>query len=196
MKYLSCHNNAIDELNVFGLTELELLDCSGNAITEIDVSASSLLKELYCVGNRIREFDLSNNPLLKLDSLAAVGDGTVGYYYNGNYDYGYAEAVPENDCRFIGWFDIEDNELSTAVQLNIRNLEHTAAVLGVFTSTCLLGDADGNGSVELIDAIIIMRYLMNIINGTGLHLENIDVDCNGTVNALDALAVLRISMNA
>lgn len=193
MKYLSCQNNAIETLNVYGLSDLEQLDCSGNAIAEIDVSCSPLLNELYCVGNEITEFNLSNNPLLKLDRVAAIGDGTVGYYYNGNYDYGYVEAAPIGDFRFAGWFDAEDNEIGSAAQLNLKNLEITEA-LAVFESPFLIGDADDDGEITVIDAMLIMRYTMNMIDGTELDLENSDADGNGIVNAVDALAVFRAAM--
>ncbi|MBR5949605.1 MAG: hypothetical protein IKZ82_13325 [Clostridia bacterium] len=193
MRFLSCQNNSIETLSVSGCEKLELLDCSGNAITEIDVSSSPLLREFYCVGNMITEFDLSNNPLLKLDSVAAVGEGFVGYYYNANYDFGYAQAAAEGDCRFVGWFDAEDNEISTNAQLNLKSLAYTD-VFAVFESPFLIGDADDNGEITVLDAVLIMRYAMNIIDDAELDLENSNVDGDGNVTVYDALAVFRMAM--
>lgn len=193
MQFLSCQNNRIENLNVSGCASLELLDCSGNALSAIDVSDSPLLREFYCAGNPITEFDLSNNPLLKLDRVSAVGDGTVGYYYNANYDFGYVEATASGEGSFIGWFDTEDNELSTASQLNLKNLAYTE-VLAVFTGAQLMGDADGDGSVTLADAVLIMRYAMNTIGADELILDNCDMDADGAVNAADALNVIRMAM--
>ena len=195
MQFLSCQNNAIQTLNISGCEKLELLDCSGNSITEIDVSACPLLREFYCVGNEIAEFDLSNNPLLKLNSLSAVGDGFVGYYYNANYDFGYAEAVPEGDCRFAGWFDTDDNELSASTQLNLKNLAYTD-IRAVFESPFLIGDADDDGEISIADAVLIMRFAMNVIDESELDLENSDADGDGTVNVTDALLVFRMAMSA
>jgi len=194
MQFLSCQNNGIEALNISGCEKLELLDCSGNAINEIDISFCPMLREFYCVGNEIAEFDLSSNPLLKLESVTAVGEGFVGYYYNGNYDYGYAEAVPEGDCHFAGWFDTEDNEISASTQLNLKNLAYTD-IVAVFESPFLIGDADDDGEISISDAVLIMRCAMNIIDGTELDLENSDVDGNGAVNSTDALLVLRMAMN-
>ena len=194
MQFLSCQNNSIETLNIAGCDKLELLDCSGNAITEIDISACPLLREFYCVGNEITEFDLSNNPLLKLNSLTAVGEGFVGYYYNANYDYGYAQAAADGDCRFVGWFDTEESEIAANTQLNLKNLAYTD-ILAVFESPFLIGDADDDGEVSIADAVLIMRYSMNIIDGTELDLENSDANADGFVNATDALLVFRMAMN-
>ncbi|MBR3298358.1 MAG: hypothetical protein IKI64_04045 [Clostridia bacterium] len=194
MQFLSCQNNALEALIISGCERLELLDCSGNALTEIDVSSAPLLKEFYCLGNEIAEFDLSGCPLLKLDRVGTVGEGFVGYYYNANYDMGYVQAEPEGDCRFTGWFDSEGGEISTNTQLSIKNLEHTE-LDAHFESPFLIGDADDDGEITIADAMLIMRYSMNIIDASELDLENSNANGDGIVNASDALAVLRMAMD-
>ena len=60
----------------------------------------------------------------------------------------------------------------------------------------VLGDADGNGTVNMLDAIAIRRYLVNKeqypLNG---GLEAANVDGNATVNMLDAIAIRRYLVN-
>ena len=56
----------------------------------------------------------------------------------------------------------------------------------------LLGDADGNGTVNATDALLILRHAMCVNANINLSLS--DVDGNGTVNATDALLVLRMAM--
>ncbi|MCR5611056.1 MAG: Ig-like domain-containing protein [Clostridiales bacterium] len=58
----------------------------------------------------------------------------------------------------------------------------------------LKGDIDGNGKVEAADALLALRYSMNIIGAEGLDLTAGDMDDNGTVDAVDALLILRKSM--
>ena len=61
-------------------------------------------------------------------------------------------------------------------------------------SSALSGDADANGTVDVLDVLLIMRYSMTLIPASALHLENCDVNGDGLVNITDALIVLRITM--
>ena len=80
------YNTELDDLNVEGLTELEILYCLGNEnmsepdlstnialsyldvtgcqLSSLDLSANTELQELYCADNLLTELDLSKNPLL------------------------------------------------------------------------------------------------------------------------------------
>lgn len=56
------------------------------------------------------------------------------------------------------------------------------------------GDVDGNGIVTIADAIMILRYSINVLTLTGTQLEAADIDGNGFVNIADALNVMRVSI--
>ena len=58
----------------------------------------------------------------------------------------------------------------------------------------LLGDADGNGEVNVSDALLAMRYAMGLIGESELNLDNADVDGSGGVNMSDAISILRIAL--
>ena len=58
----------------------------------------------------------------------------------------------------------------------------------------LLGDINDNGVVDAEDAILALRYSMQIIDATGLVLENGDMNGDGIVDATDALLILRLVM--
>ena len=55
----------------------------------------------------------------------------------------------------------------------------------------LLGDADGNGVVNTLDAMMILQYYTNVITAEQIILDNCDVDGNGVVNTVDAMLVLQ-----
>ncbi len=57
----------------------------------------------------------------------------------------------------------------------------------------IIGDVDGNGKVNTIDAQTILRYSARMINFTETQLDLGDVDGNGKVNTIDAQTVLRYS---
>jgi spore coat protein CotH len=57
----------------------------------------------------------------------------------------------------------------------------------------LPGDADGNGTADVTDALLVLRYAMGIIDSLP-RLDNADMDGNGTVNVTDAVVILRLAM--
>jgi hypothetical protein len=62
------------------------------------------------------------------------------------------------------------------------------------TGAPLLGDANGDGSVGADDALLILRYSLDIIGSDGLVLENCDMNSDGEIDASDALLLLRLVM--
>lgn len=56
----------------------------------------------------------------------------------------------------------------------------------------LLGDVDGDGELTSVDALVVLRYAMQIISEIDTELA--DVNGDGQVNSLDALLVLRRAM--
>lgn len=59
----------------------------------------------------------------------------------------------------------------------------------------IVGDADGNGSVNMFDVLAIRRYLMNATTYPLASVEGADADGNGSVNMFDVLAIRRYLMN-
>lgn len=69
------------------------------------------------------------------------------------------------------------------------------AVINDPPATLLIGDADRDGRVTTMDALVVMRYVMGIANDIdGLGFACSDVDCDGNVYATDALLILRARM--
>lgn len=60
-------------------------------------------------------------------------------------------------------------------------------------SSVLLGDVDGNGTVNAQDALLLMRYSLSLISTVPV-MAAADVDGNGAVNAQDALLIMRYSI--
>ncbi len=51
------------------------------------------------------------------------------------------------------------------------------------------GDADGNGEVDIDDALIVAQYDIGLVTSADLDLSMADVDGNGTVDIFDALRI-------
>jgi len=55
----------------------------------------------------------------------------------------------------------------------------------------LLGDADGSGEVDYLDAMIVLQYHTGVIGEEELELRQCDVDKSGEVDYLDAMMILQ-----
>ncbi|MBR3299112.1 MAG: dockerin type I repeat-containing protein [Clostridia bacterium] len=56
------------------------------------------------------------------------------------------------------------------------------------------GDTDGNGTVNMVDAVMALRHAMSLTTLTAEQRARADIDGNGTVNMVDAVTILRRSM--
>lgn len=61
-------------------------------------------------------------------------------------------------------------------------------------TSVVLGDADGDGVVTSADALIIMRYAMEVDTIDEANLPNCDLNGDGYINVTDALIALRVSI--
>ena len=57
------------------------------------------------------------------------------------------------------------------------------------------GDINADGSVDSVDALLALRYSMQMQDLTAEELERADINGDGVVDATDALLILRLSMN-
>ena len=58
----------------------------------------------------------------------------------------------------------------------------------------LLGDVNGDGSVNANDALLLMRYALSLVPASALDLTVADVNHDGNVNANDALRIMRYAL--
>ena len=61
-------------------------------------------------------------------------------------------------------------------------------------SEIIPGDANGNGSVTIADAILTMRRALDIIGDSAVIFENADMDGDGSITAADAIMVARAAL--
>jgi hypothetical protein len=69
----------------------------------------------------------------------------------------------------------------------------TEQILNALTITVsgLLGDADSNGVVNTLDAMMILQYYTELISADIIDLSVCDLDGNGIVNTVDAMLILQ-----
>ena len=59
LRFLDCCYNRLTELDLTGLTDLEVLDADNNQLTALDVRHLSALRILNCASNRLTQVDVS-----------------------------------------------------------------------------------------------------------------------------------------
>ena len=100
-------------------------------------------------------------------------------------------TAPSTGSYTFKWEYKKDTSLSRG--------EDTAWVDNVYvpgyTLSYLPGDIDMNGAVEAADALLALRYSMDMQALTELQLEIGDLDGDGVLTAADALLILRLSMD-
>ncbi|MBO4879524.1 MAG: hypothetical protein J5544_04630 [Clostridia bacterium] len=197
---LNCGANPIGEIDVTKNTRLNSLFVSNMLITSIDVSKNTSLKNFYCKGNEITEIDITRQSGLIIDGVYAIGDGTVGTELSNTGHTYYVCAVPTEGAEFIGWFDENDVLLSEDADYRIYSDTSTAKYYAHFTEVpeqpdLLPGDVNFDGSVDAVDALLVMRCAMNLISFTDEQLAAGDVNGDGTVNATDAVLIMRMALS-
>ncbi len=186
-------NSGITELVLGDNTNLVLLDVMNNAISELDVSANTALKELDGAGNSFTYLKL--NDRLGLDTVRAEGSGCFGYHYSVPYSEGFLSAKADEGYVFVGWYDQNGAFITASPYISIWNTAYTE-LTARFTpaSPVLVGDADGNGSVNIADAILALRFAMGLIGSDAINLINADATNDGSVAIADAVMILRLAM--
>ena len=58
----------------------------------------------------------------------------------------------------------------------------------------LPGDADGNGTVNIADGIIALRFTLGLVDESAIVFENADINGDGSVSVADAILILRIAL--
>ncbi len=62
-------------------------------------------------------------------------------------------------------------------------------------NTGLLGDVNGDGVVDLIDASLLARYVLGLADQSALDLSVADVDGNGEIDLIDVVSVMRMVLD-
>ncbi len=180
----------LDSLDLSGCGKLVSAECRyNNSLTSIDLSGCGSLEHLSLEDCLLTEIDLTDCPLIPFDMIRANGSGTV--YLSEETAY----AVPDPGSQFFGWYSESGQLITENAQLDANDTEY-ARVSARFTGavTVVLGDADGNGSVEVPDALIALRGAMSIISLTPEQQAACDVNGDGSVTVNDALLILRKAM--
>lgn len=196
LETLMCSYTTLHELSVAGLASLSYLDCSFSEIESLDLSGCFALEDMNCSDNKLTELDLSDCPACAFDHISAEGSGYIGLCIG---LYGYPDraiAEPADGADILGWYSEGGELISDAPELN-ANSTSASSVVARFTQASaptVPGDANGNGEIDSVDALLIFRHVLGLTVLPDEVIANCDVDGSGSVDVNDALTVMRIAM--
>jgi hypothetical protein len=122
---------------------------------------------------------------------------TIGTYITG--------VTPETKAAdFMAAFKCEGGTLKvlTAAGVEQTGVVGTGNKLGVYVNGALVatkeiviyGDVNGDGKINVLDAILINRHTIGLYNIKGAYLTAADVNRDGKVNVLDAIIINRYTI--
>ena len=138
------------------------------------IEATDLYNLVYAIGN---------GNVVFVDVSEAETDGV-------NENIALDELTTESMLSLAGKFAT----LSTAMHANAEGHEYIyERIMNALTITVpvLYGDADGNGVVNSIDAMVVLQYDVELIGEDEIDLIAGDVDGDGVVNSIDAMLILQ-----
>lgn len=220
MRELDVRDNQLTGIDVSMYPSLKRLLVGGNPIESIDLSSNNTLYMLdvpYMEGIELvtngdtNQSGLTNFPfeahifaeeggLVQL-TLAADQDLDSPYstppYINGR---AIISARANDGYTFIGWFDENDNLVSSDEELTYTDANLVLNLTAKFeagTPAPLPGDVNGDGMVSIDDALLILRHTLDIAELTDEEaLLAADYNGDGNITTTDALLALRASLDS
>jgi endoglucanase len=181
-------NNIIIDIPMECLIGSEILKINTNDIKNMALSGLNYI--------------LGANPLRK-SFLSYVGDDSVKNVYGTFSEDGLTGApkgfMPLGANKYEGkglsifaakcFIDSTANWTTNEHSLgSTSSLVFITAFANSSTTTGLKGDVNGNGTVDIIDGLLIAQYYVGL-NPAGFVAANADVNCSGTIDIIDALLV-------
>ena len=172
-------------------THIESVELDGcGLLSSVRLVGQEQLRSVSALGcGALESFSVTNCACKSIDfditafeepiRLSAFGAGFVGADCT---NVKCAVAHPEGEA-FLGWYE------------NGAPVSHSICYYlssgGSFTAV-FSGDADGNGSVTSVDALLAMRAALGLDDAADPSMA--DVDMSGAIDSIDALLILRLSM--
>jgi arabinoxylan arabinofuranohydrolase len=146
------------------------LTSSGSRLFNVSINGTAALSnfDIYATAGA------QNKAIAQSFTVAADGSGQIVIQFT---------AITENPK--INGISIQPGASPTAVPTSVPTAAPTAAPTAEPVS---LGDVNGSGTVDIVDALLIAQYYVGL-NPAGFVAANADVNCTGTIDIVDALLV-------
>ena len=181
---------------------------SGNDSMNVAYCYPACIERALTVAAHDRSFDLwSGSNTGDAVDITAPGVDIVSAMPNGGFQAqtGTSMASPHAAAACAMLMSHDPSMSADAVMNAIKSasVDHgiSGGGAGVLCMTALVGqvpfipgDADGDGMISSADALLTLRYVLNIVSEASLDIDAADMDGDGTVTSADALMILRKAM--
>ena len=171
LKSLSCHSNQLTTLIVQGCSALTDLDCHGNQLTVVHLQGCTSLSSVKCYKNQITEANMTT----MIGQLPTRPSASKGKFYVLYYT-GESNVFNNSHC----W---------TAWNKNWIPYYYNGSSWFEIMATVLVGDVDGDSSVNISDVTTLIDYLLSG-NASGINLTAADCDQDGSINISDVTTLI------
>lgn len=189
------NSNIVLQFDVSGAPNLRTLEISGlserdgQRTEKLDLSKNHELQRLEAVNSLFKEIIVDPTAFGGRVELKADG-GLIGCTYA---DGIMTACARETDLPFAGWLAANGTLLLSDAQCVIAEPGSYTALFSSDPIT-LAGDADGNGKVEIADAVLTARHALGLELLDGNALSAADVNDDGEIRIDDAVLICRIAL--
>ena len=205
LKQLACDGNQLTSLDVSNNTKLTKLYCDVNQLTSLDVSKNTALTVLSCSANQLTSLDVSKNT--KLRELWCQRNKIKGSNMND-----LISSLRQNTTTSTYYFYVIDNREGD--EGNVCTKSQVAAVKAKGWTPCyldesswswqeyegsddeesILGDANGDGVVDVADVVAIVNYILEK-PAENFNFKDADVNGDEVIDAADVVGVVNIILD-
>lgn len=216
LEVLSVNENMIEEVRLFNNPALEAIYANGSSLTDnidfaqaenlrvvqlndtmitsIDLSSNPLIEEVLCTNARVNEIHLAAEAFGGVVDLFAVGNGYIDIEMTAENGLTIT-AEPTTGEEFYGW-RCEDGTLFSGDACISLEPGSDYRLNAVFELPTIPGDANGDGVVSIEDALLVMRYALNMLpEGSVIGIALCDMNNDGSIDLIDAAMVTRLAIN-
>lgn len=163
--------------------------CANSTNQGVSSSTSSIQTTIDMEAGETLSFDWAVSSEGGFDKLIFYVNGSNTVNINGSVSFTtYTYTAPSAGSYTFKWSYEKDYSVNTGDDTGYLD---NVAYSGDPAAGILLGDVNMDGTVDASDALLVLRYSMELIDLTDEQLLRADYNCNGNVSADDALLILR-----
>lgn len=155
----------------------------------VSSSESTLLMSVTMREGDELSFRAKVNSETNYDKYTFTVNGTKQFERSGFVDwFTYTFTAPQDGTYNFVWKYVKDSSVNAGAD------EAYLDDVCLTSEAGLMGDSNNNGTVEVADALLALRFAMGLIGENDLSTHNADMDENGSVSVGDAIVILRTAL--
>lgn len=183
-------DNTLEDYPWFAMNDYVTSSNWGQASTSsyftltLDMHAGETLSFRYSVSS-VSSYDYFRFYVDGVKKTEASGERNwTGYTFTATSDktYTFKWAFEKGSWDLSSWYGVDDAAY-------VDDIDYSGD-----DNPGILGDVNGDGVVDSIDALLVLRYVMGIIGANELDLSVADMNGDGVIDSVDALDILRMTL--